>query len=313
MNAKPFDLITIGRVSVDLYPEEPNVRLENVRTFVKSLGGSTTNVAVAGARLGLRAATITKVGDDPFGRYVVAMLDELGVDTRWVGVHPSLRTPLAFCERHPPDDFPLLFYREPEAPDMTIAAEEIDLEAIRRARVFWTSGTGLSAQPSRDATLLALRARRERSAAVTIHDLDHRPMFWHAGDDPGAWARVALEQATVAVGNADEVEIAVGIRDPDRAAGELLALGVELAVVKLGPEGVYARSRTEEIRLDALDLDVVNGLGAGDAFGGALAAGIARGWPLARTLATANAAGAHVAARLGCANEMPSLAELQLR
>src|ERR671930_1701447 len=170
----PLDLITMGRVSVDLYPEQIGVTLADVQTFNKSLGGSATNVAVAAARLGNRTAVITKVGDDPFGPYVRSALRGFGVDDRWVGTHPTLRTPLAFCEIHPPDDFPLLFYREPQAPDMTIEPSELDLDAIRAARVFWTTGTGLSAESSRTATLTALEAR---SAGITIHDLDHRPMF----------------------------------------------------------------------------------------------------------------------------------------
>src|SRR5438067_12747489 len=147
------EVLTMGRIGVDLYPEQSRVHLEDVQTFRKMLGGSATNVAVAAARLGERAAVITKVGDDPFGPYVRRALEGFGVDPRWVGTHPTLRTPIVFCEIHPPDDFPLLFYREPTAPDMTIGVDELDLDAIRAARVFWTTGTGLSAEPSRAATL----------------------------------------------------------------------------------------------------------------------------------------------------------------
>ncbi|HZH24533.1 MAG TPA: PfkB family carbohydrate kinase, partial [Solirubrobacteraceae bacterium] len=210
----PFDLITMGRVGVDLYPEQIGVPLAEVRTFAKSLGGSPTNVAVAAARLGSRSAVITKVGDDPFGPYVRAALRGFGVEDRFVGTHPTLRTPVVFCEIFPPDDFPLLFYREPTAPDMTLAADELDLDAIRRARVFWTTGTGLSAEPSRGATLAALEKRAE-ARGVTVHDLDHRPMFWADEAEAGEWARTALALATVAVGNRDEVAVAVGTRDPD--------------------------------------------------------------------------------------------------
>ena len=163
----PLDLLTMGRVGVDLYPEQVGVGLADVRTFAKSLGGSATNVAVAAARLGNRAAVITKVGDDPFGTYVRRALREFGVDDGFVGTHPTLRTPLVFCELHPPDDFPLLFYREPRAPDITLSADELDLDAIRAARVFWTTGTGLSAEPSRTATLAALRARAPGSPCTT--------------------------------------------------------------------------------------------------------------------------------------------------
>jgi 5-dehydro-2-deoxygluconokinase len=304
-----YDLITMGRVGVDLYPEQIGVPLAEVRTFAKSLGGSPTNVAVAAARLGARAAVITKVGDDPFGPYVRAALRGFGVDDRWVGTHPALRTPVVFCEIFPPDDFPLLFYREPQAPDMTIAPDELDLDAIREARVFWTTGTGLSAEPSRAATLAALEERSE-VRGVTVHDLDHRPIFW-GDEDAGEWARRALAHATVAVGNRDEVEVAVGTREPDEAAEALLDVGVQLAVVKRGPDGTLARTRGERVEVPPVPVDVVCGLGAGDAFGGALVHGLLAGWPLERTIRLANAAGAHVAGQLACADAMPSLPDLE--
>ena len=305
-----YDLITMGRVGVDLYPEQVGVRLADVRTFAKSLGGSPTNVAVAAARLGARAAVITKVGDDPFGPYIRSALRGFGVDDAYVGTHPSLRTPIVFCEIFPPDDFPLLFYRELQAPDMTIAPDELDLDAIRAARVFWTTGTGLSAEPSRAATLAALEERSE-IRGVTVHDLDHRPMFWADGDDPGVWARRALAHATVAVGNRDEVAVAVGTRDPEAAAEALLELGVSLAVVKRGPDGTLARTRDERVEVPPVPVEVVCGLGAGDAFGGALVHGLLHGWPLERTIRLANAAGSHVAGRLACADAMPALADLE--
>lgn len=308
----PFDLVTMGRVGVDLYPEQVGVSLADVRTFAKSLGGSATNVAVAAARLGARAAVITKVGDDPFGPYVRRALRGFGVDDRWVGTHPTLRTPVVFCEIHPPDDFPLLFYREPAAPDMTIAAGELDLDAIRAARVFWTTGTGLSAQPSRDATLAALSARDDAPAgAITIHDLDHRPVFWRDEADAGRWAREALRHATVAVGNRDEVAVAVGTRDPHEASAALLELGVRTAIVKQGPAGVLVRTADGVTEVPPVAVEVVNGLGAGDAFGGALVHGLLAGWAVERAVRLANAAGAFVAGRLACADAMPTLADLE--
>jgi 5-dehydro-2-deoxygluconokinase len=303
-----FDLITMGRVGVDLYPEQIGVPLAEVRTFAKSLGGSATNVAVAAARLGARAAVITKVGDDPFGPYVRGALRGFGVDDAYVGTHTSLRTPVVFCEIFPPDDFPLLFYREPTAPDMTLTPDELDLDAIRAARVFWTTGTGLSAEPSRAATLAALDTR---DGGITVHDLDHRPMFWDDEGEAGRWARAALAHATVAVGNRDEAAVATGTRDPEEAAEALLELGVELAIVKRGPEGVLARTRDERVEVPPVPVDVVCGLGAGDAFGGALVHGLLHGWPLERTIRLANVAGAHVAGQLACADAMPTLDELE--
>jgi 5-dehydro-2-deoxygluconokinase len=304
-----MDLITMGRVSVDLYPEQIGVSLADVKTFAKSLGGSATNVAVAAARLGHRTAVVTKVGDDPFGPYVRRALRDFGVDNRWVGTHPTLRTPIVFCEIHPPDDFPLLFYREPKAPDMTIAADELDLDEVRAARVFWTTGTGLSDEPSRTATLTALEARDD--GGITVHDLDHRPMFWPDETEAGRWAREALKHATVAVGNRDEVEVAVGTRDPHEASAALLELGVKIAIVKQGPAGVLVRTADSLAEVPPVPVDVVCGLGAGDAFGGALVHGLLEGWDIERTVRLANAAGSFVAGQLACADAMPTLDDLK--
>ncbi len=304
-----LEVITMGRVGVDLYPEQIGVTLAEVRTFAKSLGGSATNVAVAAARLGRRAAVITKVGQDGFGDYVRRALAGFGVDTRWVSTDPTLRTPIVFCEVHPPDHFPLLFYREPKAPDMNLTTADLDLAAIADAPLFWTTGTGLSDEPSRAATLAALDARKGRE--ITIHDLDHRPTFWRSGEDARGWAREALRRATVVVGNTGEVEMATGLRDPRTAAAALLEGGPRLAIVKRGGDGAYARTARDEVSVPAVEVPVLNGLGAGDAFGGALCHGLLAGWPLARTLGLANAAGAIVASRLAAADAMPTLDEIE--
>ncbi|MDQ2911680.1 MAG: 5-dehydro-2-deoxygluconokinase [Chloroflexota bacterium] len=303
------EVVTMGRVGVDLYPEQVGATLAEVRTFAKSLGGSPTNVAVAAARLGRRAAVITKVGNDGFGEYVRKALVGFGVDTRWIGTDPALRTPLVFAELFPPDRFPILFYREPKAPDMNITTQDLDLDAIAAAPLFWTSGTGLSDEPSRAATLAALDARKRRE--ITVHDVDHRPHLWASSDDARRWAREAVKRATVVVGNTDEVEMATGLRDPRKAAAALLEMGPSLAIVKRGHEGAYAWTAREEITVPAVEIPVLNGLGAGDAFGGALCHGLLAGWPLARTLALANAAGAIVASRLACADAMPRLDEIE--
>jgi 5-dehydro-2-deoxygluconokinase len=304
-----FDLVALGRVGVDLYPEQVGVGLPAVRTFAKFLGGSAANVAVATARYGRRVALVSRTGADPFGEYVHQALREFGVDDRWVGPVPAYPTPVTFCEIFPPDHFPIYFYRWPKAPDLEIRADELDLDAIRSARVVWTTGTGLSAEPSRGATLAALAARDRRGYAV--HDLDHRPVFWTSEAEATRWARCALGHATVAVGNTDEVAVAVGTRDPDAAADALLDLGVQLAVVKLGPRGVLGRTRTESALVPPVPVEVCNGLGAGDAFGGALCHGLLAGWPLERTLRFANAAGAIVASRLACSAAMPFESEVE--
>lgn len=302
-----YDLITMGRVGVDLYPGQVGVPLEEVDVFNRYLGGTATNVAVAAARYGHRCAVITKVGDDQFGTYVRRALRGFGVDDVFVGTHPELRTPIVFCEVHPPDHFPLLFYREPTAPDMTLTAAEIDEAAVSEATIFWTTGTGLSDEPSRTATITALDAAH----GTVIHDLDYRPVFWKSPDEAGKRQREALARATIAVGNREECAVAVGEGTSEKMAARILDLGVEVAVVKQGPEGVAAFTVDEVVSAPPVTVDVVNGLGAGDAFGGALCHGLLEGWSWRETIPFANAAGAYVAGQLACADAMPD--ESQVR
>ncbi|MEU6825530.1 5-dehydro-2-deoxygluconokinase [Streptomyces atriruber] len=309
--SEPYDVITMGRIGVDLYPLQTGVPLAEVTAFGKFLGGSASNVAVAAARLGRRVAVITRTGEDPFGEYLHGALRDFGVDDRWVSPVAGLPTPVTFCEIFPPDDFPLYFYRLPKAPDLEIHENELDLDAVAAARIFWMTGTGLCAEPSRSATLAAL-AHRAR-AGTTVFDLDWRPMFWADPGEARPHYEAALAHATVAVGNLDEVEIATGKREPFAAAHALLDAGVELAVVKQGPDGVLAMNRAGEIaQVPPLPVKVLNGLGAGDAFGGALCHGLLAGWDLERIMRYANAAGAIVASRLECSSAMPFSDEVAL-
>lgn len=303
-----FELITMGRVGVDIYPEQVGVHLEDVTSFAKFLGGSSTNVAVAAARLGHRVATITRTGDDPFGRFIHTALRGFGVDDAWVTPVAGLPTPVTFCEIFPPDDFPLYFYREPKAPDLEIGVDELDYDAIRAADVFWVTGTGLSQEPSRSAHLAALEARGKRG--ITVLDLDYRPMFWDSAESATAQIQAALPYVSVAVGNREECQVAVGETDPQAAAKALRATGVDLAVVKQGPAGVLGVRGDASVVVPPVPVDVVNGLGAGDAFGGSLVHGLLSGWDLTTTLRFANAAGAYVAGQLSCADAMPTAGEV---
>lgn len=309
MSTSGFDVLAVGRIGVDIYPLQDGVGLEDVSTFGKYLGGSATNVAVAAARYGRRTALITNVGHDPFGRYARRELRRLGVNDRFVGEVENLHTPVTFCEIFPPDHFPLYFYRQPIAPDLVLNSYDLPLEHISRARVYWSTVTGLSREPSRSAHFVAWQARDR--AEHTVLDLDYRPMFWNSADDARISVSRALEFVTVAVGNLEECDIAVGERDPERAADALLERGVELAVVKRGPRGVLAKTQHERVEVPPFPVRVVNGLGAGDAFGGALCHGLLEGWDLARTVRWANAAGAIVAGRRECSTAMPNSSEVE--
>jgi len=304
-----YDLVAMGSTGVDIYPLQHGVGLEDVQTFQKFLGGSATNVAVAAARYGRRAALITRTGKDAFGRYVRAEAARLGVDPAFISEVDGPPTPVTFCEVFPPDDFPLYFYRYPIAPDLMIEAEDLPREAIEQAGIFWSTVTGLSQEPSRSAHFAAWQIRGRRQH--TILDLDYRPMFWPHPDEASAQVGKALEHVTVAVGNREECEVAVGETDPQRAADALLERGVEIAVVKQGPKGVLAATRGERVEVPPFPVEVVNGLGAGDAFGGALCHGLLAGWDLRRILEFANVAGAIVASKLECSTAMPTEGQVQ--
>ena len=309
MSTAPFELLAMGRVGVDIYPQQIGVGLEDVTSFAKFLGGSPTNVAVAAARLGHRTAIVTRTGRDPFGNYIHQSLTRFGVDDRFVSAVDGLSTPVTFCEIFPPDNFPIYFYREPKAPDLEIKVDELDFDAIRSADVFWLTVTGLSAEPSREAHLAALDARGRNG--ITILDLDYRPMFWGAPEKATEQIAKALPYITVAVGNSEECLVAVGESEPHAAAKALRAAGAELSIVKQGPAGVLGQRGDESVTVPPVPVNVVNGLGAGDAFGGALCHGLLSGWDLKRTLSFANAAGAYVAGQLACADAMPTVAEVE--
>src|SRR2546427_161797 len=200
------------------------------------VGGSPTNVAVAAARLGTSSAVVTAVGDDEFGGYVRAALTGFGVDTRFVGSHPTLRTPLAIAAMDPPEDPKLVFYREPSAPDEEIALDDNLLAAARSAEIFWVAGSCLSGRLTGPTTRAMLEARGRKRH--TVIDLDYRPTFWPSEEAAGREIGAAVRQATVAVGNRRECEVAVGTGDPDAAADILIERGIELAIVKLGGDGV---------------------------------------------------------------------------
>ena len=310
--AEKLEVLTVGRVGVDLYPEQQGP-LADVRTFAKSLGGTATNVAVGAARLGRRTAVLTKVGDDGFGAFVRTALAGFGVDPAYVGTSADLHTPVVFCELNPPEDPPLLFYRDPIAPDLTLTSADVPWDVVVDVPLLWVTGTGVSVEPARG-TQLEMLARRGRPAAGTgrhtVLDLDWRPMFWPSPEHARAEYEAMLEHVDVVVGNRAEAEVAVGTADPVEAARRLLDRGVELAMIKKGGEGVLVATEAGMTTVAPHRVEVVCGLGAGDAFGAALAHGLLAGWDPVDIAEHANAAGAIVASRLACADAMPTLAEL---
>ena len=219
-NLMPSDLelLTVGRISIDLYCDQVGADWEAAETFSKAIGGSPTNVAVAAARLGHRSAVFTKVGEDPFGEVAIEELREFGVDTRFVGVEPGTVTPLAFAVLDPPEDPQLLFRRDPPVPDFQLRPDEVDPGTVADVPMLWVSAGALSRSR-------APRRRRGCSrpadAGDTVLDLDYRPTFWRSREEASARIGAAVDQATIAVGNREECGVAVGTEDPREAAARL--------------------------------------------------------------------------------------------
>jgi 5-dehydro-2-deoxygluconokinase len=303
-----LDVLTVGRISIDLYCGQLGAGWREAESFAKAIGGSPTNVAIAAARLGRRAALYTKVGTDPFGDVAVAELRDFGVDTAYVGVEPDGMTPLAFAVLDPPEDPQLHFRRQAPVPDFQLRAGEVPAPVIAGVGVLWISGGALAQQPSRATVQEMLHARGRRSH--TVLDLDYRPSFWRDREEASQVIGAAVHHATIAVGNREECAVAVGTSEPRQAAARLLERGVELAIVKLGGDGVLLADRHGERTVAPAPIEVLCGLGAGDAFGGALCHGLLSGWPAARAVAFANAAGGIVASRLLCSAAMPYEAEV---
>ena len=285
--------------------------MREVTTLQKSIGGTATNVAVAAARLGHNVGLVTKVGDDQFGDYVRHALEHtFNVDSRYVGVDPDLKTPLAFAELDPPEDPSIIFYREPRAPDLNIDPGEVDAAVVEEVPIFWFPASRFADERAGNTMreLLAIRNRRSH----TVIDLDWRPMFWDSPEQASEAISPMLDHVTIAIGNKDECEIAVGTRDMNQAADRLLERGLEMAVMKLGADGVMiATADGTRVSVPPYLVDVVCGLGSGDAFGGAFCHGLLEGWDPETIIKWGNAAGAIVAGRMMCADDMPTIEDIE--
>jgi len=297
----PIDVAVLGRVGIDLYPNQLRTPLREVRTYTRFVGGFAGNVSTGLTRLGLRAAIVSRVGPDPHGEFVRDFLSREGVDVRFLAVDDRLMTPPTFCEVWPPDRFPITFYRYPTAPDWQLAPEDFDQAEVAAAPFLLATGTGLAQSPSRETTLAALDAHN----GTTIFDLDWRPTLWERADEYPVFAKTAVRHADIVIGNEEEVEAAAG--DP----GTLLELGVRTLVLKRGERGTLLLHEGRRVDVRGHPVEVVNGLGAGDAFVAAFVQGLHSNLGLEVAVRRGSVAGAIVASQLACSEAMPRLEELE--
>ena len=300
------EIVVMGRLSADIYPTTLRTPLREQRNFTRYVGGFAGNVSTGLARLRVATAIVSKVGNDGHGEFIRDFLSREGVDVRWLGIDHSLNTPVVFCEIWPPDRFPLLFYRTPTCPDWELTTDDFDLNAVADVSVLLVSGTGLARANSRAAHEAALQRHRH----TAIFDLDYRPSFWST---PAAYQEAVqgvLPLADIVVGNEDEVRAATGATDPREGIKTLRAVGPRILVLKRGGEGAVLFDNERVLAVPPVKMDVVNGLGAGDAFLAALAHGVLRGLDLGIAVRRANWAGAFVATQIPCSEAMPFLKDL---
>lgn len=328
MSERTYDLVAMGRSSIDLYADDIGAPFPEIKSFSAFVGGCPTNVSVAVRRLGLRAALLTAVGDDPVGDFILKFLNDEGVETRFIPRKLGHRTSAVLLGIEPPDRFPLVFYRE-RCADWQLALADVDAVPWEGVRALLVSGTGLAREPSRSATLHAVERAQAAGARVFL-DLDFRADQWHDPRAYGVAIRSALGWVDVAIGTEEEVKAAAlpealevtiegsqisspRVRgDLSRALETLIRFDIEALVLKRGAQGatVYL-PEGKVVHADSFPVEVVNVLGAGDAFAGGFIYGVLQGWDWHKAARMGNACGAIVVTRQGCANFMPTIEEVR--
>ena len=304
----------MGRSSIDLYAHQIGVPMTAVTSFDAYVGGCPTNIAVGTRRLGLNSALLTAVGDDEVGDFILDFLSRETIDTRFIPRKAGHRTSAVLMSIQPPDKFPLTFYRD-HCADRELAVEDVDRAPIADAATLVVTGTGLSHEPSRSATIHAAETAR-RSSTVVIVDIDYRPTEWRDRRTFASQVRALLARGEIAIGTEEEVSAAEdGAPSLDRAAAAILALGPRALILKRGGAGatVFTRGESGLVFVDVppFQVEVLNVLGAGDAFASGFIYGLRQGWSLARSARVGNATGAIIVTRHGCANFMPTWPEVE--
>ena len=305
-----YDILCMGRSCIDLYAHEVGVPITSVTSFDAYVGGCPTNVSVGTRRLGLRSALLTAVGDDQVGDFVLDFLRREGVAVEYAPRLLSRRTSAVILTIQPPDHFPLTFYRD-NCADLGLDLPHVDASPVRDVRLLFLTGTGLSGEPSRTATLYAAEVARMAQRTVCV-DIDYRPTLWTSAQAFGTNVRALLARADVAIGTEEEVCAATGASDPAVGVRQLLDAGLPLLILKRGGEGAVIHQRaTAPTAVPPFQVNVLNVLGAGDAFASGFIFGHLSGWPLVESVRFGNAVGAIIVTRHGCANFMPTQDEVR--
>ena len=308
MEARIMEARILGRIGYDLHSEEPHVPLPRVRRFSRYLGGSSANMAVGLARLGVQVGIVSCLGTDSLSEFLLEFLAAEKVDTRHVQRAPGYLPSLCLTEVSPPDRFPQVFYRH-DAVDTMLRITEEGLNYVAGGGMFITNGTSLCASPSRESTYLALE-RAKLAGSRVVFDVDYRSMSWPSAAAAGQAVRLALPVVDVLIGNQLELQLVAG-KDDLQAATEALRERVPTLVSKLGDQGTRVWQNGESVFLPPYHVEVVSTIGAGDGFASGFLYALLAGKPLIECLHYGNAAAAIVVGRLSCSEAMPTLAELE--
>ncbi len=330
-SARLYDVITMGRSSIDLYSNDIGAPFVDITSFAAYVGGCPTNISVGTRRLGLRSALLTAVGDDQVGNFILHFLQQEGVETRFIPHKPGRRSSAVVLGIEPPDRFPLMYYRD-NCADIELNIDDVLATPIADSRTLQITGTGLSKEPSRSATLFAAETARQAGVPVML-DIDFRPDQWHDPRAFGVTLRSALRLVDIVVGTEDEIN-ATMLTDPSqvslahsqvsdaRVSGDisaaiqsLLGLGPQVLVQKRGAAGalihlVSNENLTRQIEVPGFPVEVSNILGAGDAFASGFLYGFVKGWDWYKAVRLGNACGAILVTKHGCANFMPTYDEV---
>ena len=325
--AKSWQSLHMGRSSIDLYSNDIGSPFVNIDSFAAYVGGSPTNISVGATRLGAKAALLTAVGEDPVGDFLLHFLREEGVTTDYIPRKAGMRSSCVLLGIEPPDRFPLQYYRD-NCADINLTIDDVLAAPVTDCEVFQFAGTNLSLEPSRSATMFAAELARQSGARV-VFDIDFRPDQWSDIRAFGVVARSALPLVDVVLGTEDEINAATlssveqmelthsqvsdakVTGDTLAAIGRILESGPEAVVEKVGAQGARIHLRNGEIiEAPGFPVEIYNILGAGDAFGAGFLYGLVRDWGWYRSARLGNACGAIVVTKHGCADFMPTIAEV---
>lgn len=329
--SRRYDLLSMGRSSIDLYANDVGAAFVDINSFAAYVGGCPTNISVACQRLGGQTALLTAVGEDQVGDFILAFCNREGIDTQYTPRKPGKRSSAVVLGIEPPDRFPLTYYRE-NCADIELSIDDVLASPVADAHYLLISGTGLSKEPSRSATMFAAEYAQRHGTKVVL-DIDFRPDQWHDPRAFGITLRSVLRSVDIVLGTEDEINaMMMGERaevrlthsqvsdarvdgDVDAAIDTILQMGPRVLFQKRGGDG----SRVHVITSDGIDridapgypVDVYNILGAGDAYAGGVVYGLSHGWNWRAAARLGNACGAIVVTKHGCANFMPTLSEVE--